>query len=299
MATVRHLGLFPFCVGTYPPRAFVNGQPIFKQTGDLTGYPFQLPVRLCTRMWWTVKHWRMSFDFYQYRDVSNGNNPGDYTLIDQSFTFDTSEETRNAVPGYPPEPSSADYVRRIEEGIYGLDKSERTLTRVGATNDWEEAARLSVWEFTFSREFLVSGNSGTSEIGSSCYLYTNTDNQQFGYGPPFAFSENEEDRSKFWVAMSCGIADWESAESHSGGINGSGVFSLLNTERTFSISRPAYGVLGGVSSTTEYVSNLRIEPSEFWEYDPGDGLGPIYDKTTGAQLRAFPDPSASASASVS
>jgi hypothetical protein len=31
-----------------------------------------------------------------------------------------------------------------------------------------------------------------------------------------------------------------------------------------------------------------IETAEFWEYDPGDGLGPIYDKTTGAQLRAFP-----------
>jgi hypothetical protein len=32
----------------------------------------------------------------------------------------------------------------------------------------------------------------------------------------------------------------------------------------------------------------EIEAAEFWEYDPGDGLGPIYDKTTGAQLRAFP-----------
>jgi hypothetical protein len=33
---------------------------------------------------------------------------------------------------------------------------------------------------------------------------------------------------------------------------------------------------------------LEIEAVEYWPYDPGDGGGPIYDKDTGAQLRAFP-----------
>ena len=27
---------------------------------------------------------------------------------------------------------------------------------------------------------------------------------------------------------------------------------------------------------------------EYWPYDPNDGLGPIYDSTTGEQLRPFP-----------
>lgn len=31
-----------------------------------------------------------------------------------------------------------------------------------------------------------------------------------------------------------------------------------------------------------------IEAEEYWPYDPNDGGGPIYDSTTGAQLRAFP-----------
>jgi hypothetical protein len=29
-------------------------------------------------------------------------------------------------------------------------------------------------------------------------------------------------------------------------------------------------------------------PIKYWPYDPGDGLGPIYNSATGAQLRAFP-----------
>jgi len=43
---------------------------------------------------------------------------------------------------------------------------------------------------------------------------------------------------------------------------------------------------GDVVSFT--IDNLLIEPIEFWEYDPSDGGGPIYDKDTGKQLRAFP-----------
>ena len=31
-----------------------------------------------------------------------------------------------------------------------------------------------------------------------------------------------------------------------------------------------------------------IQPGEWWEYDPGDGYGPIYDSITGQQLRPFP-----------
>jgi hypothetical protein len=31
-----------------------------------------------------------------------------------------------------------------------------------------------------------------------------------------------------------------------------------------------------------------MRPQEYWPYDPGDGGGPIYDTTTGQQLRPFP-----------
>lgn len=35
-------------------------------------------------------------------------------------------------------------------------------------------------------------------------------------------------------------------------------------------------------------SSAVVEVTKYWPYDPGDGLGPIYDEDTGAQLRDFP-----------
>mgnify|MGYP003654705030 CR=1 FL=1 len=43
---------------------------------------------------------------------------------------------------------------------------------------------------------------------------------------------------------------------------------------------------GGYEGHINYVGFVR--PFEFWEYDPQDGDGPIYDKYTGSQLRDFP-----------
>lgn len=297
MATVRHLGLFPFCVGTYPPRSYVNEQILLKQTGELTDYPFQLPLFFCTRMWWTVKHWRVSFDYYQFRDLSDEYDPGDYTLIDQSISVTTSDES---LPGY------ADYVKRIESGLYGIDTSERQLVVVGCGNDPEEAARQTAWNVPLNREFLVDGESGSQTINRQLYFFTNWDRQQLGFAPPFVVSENQNDKTNLWSAMSFGFGVWESwgdedeqdPNSDPDAQLGQGVFSLLGLERTFTIQNISIGGDGGVP-TTETLTNLRIEPSEFWEYDPGDGLGPIYDKTTGRQLRAFPDSSASAFAFAS
>lgn len=35
-------------------------------------------------------------------------------------------------------------------------------------------------------------------------------------------------------------------------------------------------------------ASLLVVPTEWWPYDPGDGLGPIYDSTDGSQLRSLP-----------
>ena len=42
-----------------------------------------------------------------------------------------------------------------------------------------------------------------------------------------------------------------------------------------------------IDHAEEYASG-SVEAIEYWPYDPEDGLGPIYDKDTGAQLRPFP-----------
>ena len=54
------------------------------------------------------------------------------------------------------------------------------------------------------------------------------------------------------------------------------IFLLFNSAEP---EPPLYEIIG-IDGTLEAV--------EYWPYDPGDGLGPIYDATTGAQLRASP-----------
>jgi len=78
-------------------------------------------------------------------------------------------------------------------------------------------------------------------------------------------------------------------------INVSGVrFSTLSNASaaangTATIDGVAFNLTAGYDSGTEgLTATIDITPEEYWPYDPSDGLGPIYDATTGAQLRAFP-----------
>jgi hypothetical protein len=44
----------------------------------------------------------------------------------------------------------------------------------------------------------------------------------------------------------------------------------------------------GTINGAPFTFTATVSPSEYWPYDPNDGLGPIYDSTTGEQLRPFP-----------
>jgi len=54
----------------------------------------------------------------------------------------------------------------------------------------------------------------------------------------------------------------------------------------YSITKPLYRTLpAGVGGRG--TASIVMNAVEYWPYDPGDGDGPIYDSTTGAQLREF------------
>lgn len=65
---------------------------------------------------------------------------------------------------------------------------------------------------------------------------------------------------------------------------GSSTLNMKGTTKTWE----CYGIRNPDSFVYTYYANIHIEAKTFWPYDPGDGRGPIYDSTTGAQLRAFP-----------
>jgi hypothetical protein len=237
MATVRHLGLFPFCVSPYPPNSHIARD--VQVAGPLTEYPFKLPILLCTRMWWTVKHWQISLNYAGVNVVEN-------TKVNNM---------------------SGGYIKRIEL-LPALERTEKALVCQAADNDYEFAATSGAWLINLPNEATALLN-----------FYTNWDFQQYGFGAPFARSEDEDDKANLWVAMSLGIGEWESFVEK-GGPTEVGTFRILDTERQFLMNRMA--------GDLPELSDVVIEPYEFWEYDPGDGGGPIYDSQTGAQLRAFP-----------
>jgi hypothetical protein len=269
MATVRHLGLFPFCVSPYPPNSHIGRE--IQDFGPLTEYPFDLPTRLCARMWWTVKHYSITFDYSQYLNLSEQGSPGDFQSVNQSISVNTKSANQ----------FSADYVSRVESGVFA-DASERGLVCVTSDLGYEEAARVFSWTVNLSVAFKEGENSGTFLRQESVFFATNWDNQIFGFSAPFART-GILGSPDLLVAMSFGFAG-NNSYSQVGRQIGVGKFIMLDKERTFPISgAPLNSIL-----EQESIDNLVLKPLEFWEYDPGDGLGPIYDSATGAQLRPFP-----------
>ena len=64
--------------------------------------------------------------------------------------------------------------------------------------------------------------------------------------------------------------------------------SVTNQIGTGSIETEAGIVTFPISGSYNGSGSFQISAVEYWPYDPGDGGGPIYDSTTGAQLRGFP-----------
>lgn len=76
--------------------------------------------------------------------------------------------------------------------------------------------------------------------------------------------------------------DYESGSSVGSSVGSNKNISWEIEDALGSLSRPFR--FGG----DEASGIIQIAASEYWPYDPGDSLGPIYDKDTGRQLRPFP-----------
>jgi hypothetical protein len=98
------------------------------------------------------------------------------------------------------------------------------------------------------------------------------------------------DNNEFYVPVSVGllVQGGDSLFSYTSGsttqpaAQGDGPLSWRISDALGSISRNFR--FGSTNASGE----ILIEATEYWPYDPEDGGGPIYDSTTGAQLRDFP-----------
>jgi hypothetical protein len=238
MATVRHLGLFPWCVPRSIPELIVHttNRSGFDQdflndlmppsVGSL--WPIALSLEKTLNLFWRIKTLRLTTPNPAASitiPMSSGSNEKDLVCappfpIEFSGSISFPESPQDEDPFW-----TAFFAITWDYLLYdeGLDKYHIPLiVNFSSGNTGQSAYSVS--------DFLQNDAEGSSQAGTIDFL-----GEQLPMG--------------FYPDPRCGV-------------NG---------------DQPCFQYTAGA-----------IEVEEYWPYDPNDGGGPIYDSTTGAQLRAFP-----------
>lgn len=285
MASVRSLRLFPWgCVPRFPPESTLGGltedgeptgERLIFDTGSGTYYPFEMPISHAVQMWWRVRHWKLSFEYYYFRTLTT-EDPGSYQETPQEAITLTTEDSP------PSDAFSAPYL---------FAEDEMDLACRGGFGDYETAAVQLQWTKEITRNFVITtppARSGSFQAPLVAAFSVST--QQQGFPPPFCFTASSSEFNGGRIAGSIVHACFELS------IGGHSTLRAPGAEPT-ATAQLKLGFLGKTYSAQMYcqpdanideqISSVIMEPIEFWPYNPGDGGGPIYDKTTGSQLRPF------------
>lgn len=213
MATVRHLGLLPWC----PDTSGVDywGDPY--SVGNGTPWPFGVDMEIAMKWYWRVKEWKA--------DYSASSESGSNSSSSISVPYATNEK---------------DLVTNF---------FEQTII-IGGTG-YESSARLWRTPVIMTPPYNLAG------VINSGLLWPQIDIQ---------ISDEDLLSYAFSNTLTLPVGAYDTY-ANSASIDGH-FFNL-------------YGL--GFSSIS-----VTITPNSYWPYDPNDGLGPIYNSTTGTQLRPFP-----------
>ena len=226
MATVRHLGLFPWCT-TYHTT---------QDIGAGTLWPIGLTKSQMLKFYWLIKKIKLTSEDASLVTI------GEHTDF---FPFNPERTEKNLV-------CAQTYYAQIVDGDFALNFFEiwwsQTLY-IESTSLFYPYLRL---------QFI------TSEVAD----------------PSEQTDPNIEQRSRSVVADSY----WKSYTSGTTPTEG-GVIDFFGEELSMGYG---FSVDTGTGSAPQRYGPGAIAAEEYWPYDPGDGGGPIYDSSTGEQLRDFP-----------
>lgn len=238
MASVSHLGLFPFCVNELDSPSVDPFR---------THYPFGISLEKALKWYWRVKTWRVqgSFEFTDFSPPFTFNSLIDIEL--PASTIFTNVST-NALeePVTPSVENEKDLV---------CSKPTQITLRGGLSpfgGTYRQIAML-----LFSPAVVAAPN----QIIKVADLY---------YPQVSLTYEDTQILSPFEYYIGARIASWDSFFGVPVGI--------------VEMDGETATLYGNRSMT----GSMNIQATEYWPYDPNDGGGPIYDSTTGQQLRAFP-----------
>jgi hypothetical protein len=217
MATVRHLGLFPWCGPFQVNPTFVGEEGTLRSIG--------LTLQQMMKLYWRIKKVRMTSPDGMF--VVSGNHTIAIVSADwQTTNFDENNTEKNLVCSDGGYQFVGVPVFSIQQGGYAV-----------------------------RAEFIMSNT-----------VY-NPQTKLFFPVITVAFGQNG----------AFGTSRW--AEG----------FAEENLQHYQYIDFLDLGVqisMGGSDAQPFATGAISVE--EYWPYDPNDGLGPIYDSTTGEQLRPFP-----------
>jgi hypothetical protein len=259
MATVRHLGLFPWCL--YPDKEAVKNNvlnvPINESLYQYNINIFEgllVPLATAMKFYWVVKTWKATGSF-QARSRPETEYPSGVSItVDYSYTYrrPNCQTEKDLV-----------CLSALTEGLqrqeplleYSHPRSPVTLTMSNA-------------------EFDIVSTFGSARTG----MFENEEKKNVHVWQNVAFNGDSETDMIFSSRI----------ESQ----NTQPVLPPVPIKVPLSAFSQSHEISAWInpfpSPTLPLSGSLSIEAIEYWPYDPGDGGGPIYDSATGRQLRPFP-----------
>lgn len=272
MAEARNLGLFPFCVPLGPPIADFGDGPVVIPVGQGTLYPILMPIEDAIKMWWRVKDWQLSFDYYYYEEIEDEYD-GSYAEVEQ-VTLSTRLSQINNI--------SAPFVRALTEQFLVCEKD---AAYAGITmSDWQpQVTQNFVITDDPSTPFIDESNSGSFSRTATTMNWSNGPFQTGEELPLFVYSDDT--LKNVWMCNQIFVGGASSYR-----FLGEEVFiadvQIILQDSIYAVSIYDFPPEEGPPSPwLGEVTNITIQPAEWWPYDPLDGGGPIYDSATGAILR--------------
>jgi hypothetical protein len=253
MATVKHLGLFPWCPykdkqSVIDTLYFGNQSPFEGQISIFEG--LKVPTSDAVAMFWRVKKWRVHGQIQ-----ASAGGPA------QTIPFDVTVG--------PEIESEKNYVCRYFDGDFWLNIPWSEGTFEAQLEDLNTPTA-----FTFNIVFFYSVSLLPANFRNGFAHLADTQEQPQGQ-PRQLFVWN-------FASLSDGDGGIAYTQLSSFGGEGRVEYEIPVTflDKTYSLKKYILGSTGEES--------FNITASEYWPYDPEDGGGPIYDSETGEQLRAFP-----------
>lgn len=276
--SISHIGFFPWCI--WPnQQAFIDYAQLnyggALNYEDLQNYfePVKSNLSTIMALYWRVKKWRVSGNF-QYTKETSGDPPEPVIeTVPYEFFFerdknpeslqnDTTE--KDLICLVNPDPSDPEYPKQSWDIIQ--------FRRTGDPIEIETDFGTGIWGADFVAPTIFTFPAGVKPI-------IKQENNVYSSGLYFTlnFEDGLEPDVDTYRGGFLGLAENEESSNAAVTISFLGqTFNLLAIDNN------------AEEEPVPLISTMNIEAVEYWPYDPEDGNGPIYDSTTGAQLRPFP-----------